>query len=162
MRIPIAIAACLAATFLARCESDDFSDSMHSVLSGREAPRSRVFQADQKATYEAAKAAVDQMGYRFLHGGPAEGKIDALSGISGGDDAGSSRQISMKVRMENSQDSGTTVTVSFSEILEADSSNQPGMATETPMKDTPLYEVFFRNLQQALQAPPTALGSASK
>jgi hypothetical protein len=27
------------------------------------------------------------------------------------------------------------------------------MATETPLRDTPLYEVFFRNLQNALNAP---------
>ena len=31
-----------------------------------------------------------------------------------------------------------------------------GMGTETAMKDTPLYEVFFRNVQQALDARPTA------
>jgi hypothetical protein len=162
VKTPIAIAACCAAAFLAGCESDTFSDSLHSVLSEREAPRSKVFPSDQKAVFAAAKAAVDQMGYRFLRGGPAEGRIDALSGISGGDDTGSSRQISMKVRMDYAADTGTTVTVSFAEIIEADSSNQPGMATETPMRDTPLYEVFFRNLQQALLAPPTALGSASK
>lgn len=162
MKTTLAIAACCAAALLAGCESDDFSDSLHSVLGAREAPRSRVFAADQKSVFTAAKAAVDQMGYRFIRGGPAEGRIDALSGISGGDDAASSRQISMKVRLDYAADSGTTVTVSFSEILEAESSNQPGMATETPMRDTPLYEVFFRNLQQALQAPSTALGSASR
>jgi hypothetical protein len=161
MKTALALASCCSALLLSGCESD-LSDSIHSVLSEREAPRSRVFQADQKATYAAAKAAVDQMGYRFVRGGPAEGKIDALSGISGGDDTGSSRQVSMKVRMEYAPDSGTTVTVSFAEIMESDSSGQPGMATETPMRDTPLYEVFFRNVQQALQAAPTALGSASK
>jgi hypothetical protein len=161
MKTSLALASCCAALLLSGCESD-FSDSLHSVLSEREASRSRAFQADQKATYVAAKAAVDQMGYRFVRGGPAEGEIDALSGISGGDESGSSRQVSMKVRMEYSPDSGTNVTVSFSEIIEADSSGQPGMATQTPMRDTPLYEVFFRNVQQALQAPPTAMGSASK
>jgi hypothetical protein len=163
MKISIAIAACCAACLVAGCESSsDFSDSIHSVLTGKEDTRSRVFQADQKATYMAARAAVDQLGYRFVRGGPAEGKIDALSGISGGDEAGSSRQISLKVRLDYEADAGTTVTIQFSEIIEADSSNQPGMATETPMRDTPLYEVFFRNLQQALQAPPTAMGGASK
>jgi len=153
------IAACCAALFLAGCESD-LHDSVESVLSAREAPRSRVFQADQKATYEAARAAADQMGYRYVRGGPAEGELDALSGISNGDDVGSSTQISMKVRMAPGGESGTEVTVSFSEIMEANSSNQPGMATETPMRDTPLYEVFFRSLQQALAGPPkTAAGT---
>jgi hypothetical protein len=44
--------------------------------------------------------------------------------------------------------------VAFNEIIESDSKNLPGVATETPMRDSALYEVFFRNLQQALQAPP--------
>jgi hypothetical protein len=153
------IAACCAALLLAGCESD-LHDSVESIISAREAPRSRVFQADQKATYEAARAAIDQMGYRYVRGGPAEGELDALSGISSGDDVASSTQFSMKVRMTPAGDSGTNVTVSFSEIMEADSSNQPGMATETPMRDTPLYEVFFRTLQQGLQGPPkTAAGT---
>jgi hypothetical protein len=146
-----ATAACCAALLLAGCESD-VGDSVSSVLSAREAPRSRDFTADTKAVYEAARAAADEMGYRFVHGGPAEGKLEALSGISGGDESGSSRQIKMRVRISATADSACEVTVSFSEIIESDSSNQPGMATETPMKDTPLYEVFFRNVQQALKA----------
>jgi hypothetical protein len=155
------IAACCAVSLLAGCESD-FSDKVHSALSEREAPRSRVYQADQKAAFVAARAAAEGMGYRMVHGGPAEGELDALSGISSGDDVGSSRQVSMKVRMEPSGDSGTEVTVSFSEILEADSTNQPGTATETPLRDTPLYEVFFRNVQQALLAPAAAGDAVSK
>ncbi len=52
--------------------------------------------------------------------------------------------------------SGTEMTVSFTEIIEADSANHPGMATQTPLKDTPLYEDFFRDVQRALEAPPKA------
>lgn len=158
--LPIA-AACCAALLVAGCESSDFSDSVRSALTEREAPRSRVFQAGQRATYEAARAAADEMGYTFVRGGPAEGRLDALSGISGGEDAGSSRQVSLKVRLDVAPESGTEVTVAFAEILEANSAGQPGMATETPLKDTPLYEVFFRNLQKALQAQ-SALKADSK
>jgi len=152
---------CCAASLLAGCESD-FSDSVRSALTEREAPQTRVFQAEQKATYQAALAAAGEMGYRYIRGGPAAGVLDALSGIASGDDAGSSQQISMKVRMEAAGDSGTQVTVSFSEIIEADSSNQPGTATQTPLRDTPLYDVFFRNLQQALRAPAAADSGVSK
>jgi hypothetical protein len=163
MKLPLLLAACAASALLAACDSDsDFSDSVHHALTEREAPRSRVFQADQKATYAAAKAALDQMGYKFVRGGPAEGRLEALSEISGGDEAGSSRQISLKARMAYEPGTGTTVTVAFAEIIEENSSNQPGMATETPMRDTPLYEVFFRSIKQALEAPPTPVGSASK
>ena len=146
-----ATTACIAALFLAGCESD-VSESVASALSPREAPRSRVFQADSKAVYPAARAALDEMGYRFEKGGPAEGKIEAISGISSGEDTGSSRQVSLKVHIEPTADASCEVTASFTEIIESDSSNQPGMATQTPLRDTPLYEVFFRNIQQGLKA----------
>jgi hypothetical protein len=154
MKTPIAIAACLAAAFLAGCESDDLLTGLHSVLAPREAPRTHVFQAEQRATYEAARAAAVEMGYRITRGGPAEGTIDALSGISGADPSGGSRQMSMKVRMSSAAESGTSVSVSFMEIIEADTANRPGMATETPLRDPGLYEVFFSKVQGALQARP--------
>ena len=46
------------------------------------------------------------------------------------------------------------MSVLLSEFNEADSSNQPGLATETPLTDTPLYEVFFRELQKNLSSAP--------
>jgi hypothetical protein len=153
MKIPTFLAAGLAVALLAGCASDGLEESLHSALGAREAPRSQVFPAEQKATYEAARAAVAEMGYRIIHSGAAEGRIDALSGISSGDDTGSSRQLSLKVRLSPAAESGTEVTVSFSEILENDTANQPGMATDTPLHDPALYEVFFRNLKQALAAP---------
>ena len=147
------IAALAAAALLTGCESS-FSDDVRSALGPREAPRSRVFQADQRATYAAVRAAADEMGYKFEHGGPAEGELEALSSINRGDDAGSARQVEMKVHLSPAAESGTEVEVSLIEVIEEDSANQPGMATQTPLRDTPLYEVFFRNVQTALAAPP--------
>jgi hypothetical protein len=60
----------------------------------------------------------------------------------------------MKVRLSPADPSGTSVEVALEEILETESSSLPGLATETPLRDTPLYEVFFRNLGKALKAPP--------
>jgi len=145
------IAVLCGAALLAGCDSG-ISDEVHSVLGPREAPKSRVFQADQRATYEAVKAATDEMGYKFEHGGPAEGRLEAMSPINRGDDPGSARQISMKVTLSPAAESGTEVEVSLVEVIEEDTANQPGMATETPLRDTPLYEVFFRNVQTALTA----------
>jgi hypothetical protein len=147
------LAAACAALVLSGCESG-LSDDVRSALGPREAPRSRVFQADQRATYEAARKAVDDMEFRFLKGGPAEGTLEALSAIGGGDEgAASARQISMKVSMQPGPESGTLVEVSLTEILEADATNQPGMATETPLRDTPLYDVFFKDIQKFLEQP---------
>jgi hypothetical protein len=145
-------AAALAAGLLWGCNSD-IRDEVRSALGPREAPRSQVFQADQKAAYEAVKAAVDEMSFTFVRGGPATGELEAMSGVASGDEPNSSRQILMKVHLSPAGDAGTEVQVSLIETLEADSSNQPGMATETPLRDTPLYSVFFRDVQKALDAP---------
>jgi hypothetical protein len=146
------IAALFGAALLSGCESG-LPDDLRSALGPREQPRSRVFQADQKAAYAAVRAAADEMGYKFERGGPAEGEFEALSAINRGDDPGSARQISMKVHLSPAAESGTEVEVSLIEVIEEDTANQPGMATETPLHDTPLYEVFFRNVQTALTAP---------
>jgi len=153
MKTLSAAALCLASALLCGCSST-IGDSVQSVLSPREAPRTRVFQAEGRAAYDAAKAAAEEMGYHYVRGGPAEGELDELSEISGGDDSGSSRQISLKVRLSPADPSGTTVEVSLEEILESSQSGAaPGLATETPLRDTPLYEVFFRTLGQHLGAP---------
>jgi hypothetical protein len=147
------LAAACGALLFSGCESG-LSDDVRSALGPREAPRSRVFQADQKATYSAARKAVDEMEFRFERGGPAEGKLEALSAISGGDEgASSARQISMKVSMQPGPESGTEVEVSLTEILSVDATNQPGMATQTPLHDTPLYDVFFKDIQKYLDQP---------
>ena len=56
----------------------------------------------------------------------------------------------MKVKLERALEGGTTVSVRITEIIEADSSNRAGMATETPLRDTPQYEVLFRRVGEAL------------
>jgi hypothetical protein len=155
MKILTLAGACCAAALLSGCESGGSSDLPELMtLGAREAPRSRTYQADQKATYEAAKAVVAKMDYTFVRGGPAEGRLEALSSINRGEEPGSSRQLSLKVTFGPGASSGTEMVVSFTEIIEADSANQPGMATQTPLHDTPLYEDFFRDVQRALDAPP--------
>ncbi|HVU32000.1 MAG TPA: hypothetical protein VHE61_01100 [Opitutaceae bacterium] len=144
---------------LSGCDSlsDATLDMRERFSSHEQEPRSKTFSATPRVTYEAVRAAANNMGYRFVRGGPAQGIFEAVNDVSQGDTAGTARQVSMKVRLHATLDeTGTEVSVRFSEILESDSSNQMGMATETTMRDTPLYEVFFRNIQQALGARPTA------
>jgi hypothetical protein len=152
--VPLA-ALCLSSAFLAGCDSP-VGDTVQSALSPRESPRTRVFQADGKATYEAAKAAAAELGYHYVKGGPAQGELVEMSDVSTGDDSSGSRQLSLKVTLTPADPSGTSVEVAFEEILESTSPNgsAPSLATETPLKDTPLYEVFFRNLGKDLAGAP--------
>ena len=136
------------------CES--FSDATTTVrekFAAREAPRSRTYASDQRTTYDAVRTAATQMDYRFVRGGPAQGEFEAVSRVGSGEQTGSARQLSMKVKLEKALEGGTAVNVRITEIIEADSSNRAGLATETPLRDTPQYEVFFRRVGEVLAAP---------
>lgn len=80
-------------------------------LTAREAPRTKVFPATQRETYDAVRTAAGRMGYRFLRGGAAQGEFEAVSGLTANDSLRGSRQISMKVRLDGALDGGTEVSV---------------------------------------------------
>jgi len=95
------------------------------------------------------------MGYRFLRGGPAQGRFEAVNAVRAGDTHGSARQLHLRARLQAARDGdGTDLTVRLTEVLERDSSNRPGHATETPLRDTPQYDVLFRRIEAILQSPP--------
>ena len=147
----------LAAVALAGCESiSDATTSVRDKIAAREAPEVRNFAADPRATYDAVRTSATAMGYRIVRGGAAQGELEAISGVGSGETIGSARQISMKVTLSPKLDgTATEVAIRLTEILEADSSNRAGQATETPLRDTPQYDVFFRRVGQALGVPPT-------
>jgi hypothetical protein len=139
----------MAATLLSGCAT---VESVKERVQEGAPPRTRVFAADPKATYAAARAALDSISFQFTHGGPAEGKIEALSAVQPGDQPGSARQVSMRTQLR-ATDGGTEVDVQLREILEDDTEHHPGMATSTALQDTPLYEVYFHAIQDALNGP---------
>ena len=142
------------ALLLAGCESmSDATSGVREKFAERSAPHVRSFPAAQRPVYDAVRISAEQMGYRFVRGGAAQGVFEAVSGVRGGDRVGSSRQLALKVKLERALDGGTEVSVRITEIIEADSSNRTGLATETPLRDTPQYEVFFRGVEQALRVP---------
>jgi len=149
----IAAAAFVSIALFSGCEAiSNAADTVREKLAARDEPRTSDYAAPPRVTYEAVRTAADQMGFRFLRGGPAQGQLDAISGVSAGDVPNSAHQISMKVRLHATDDGGTEVTVLMKEIIEADSANHAGTATETPLRDTPLYDTFLRNVQRAIDA----------
>lgn len=145
---------CLAA---GGCESlSDATSSVREKFAARNEPRTKTFSAPPRVVFDAVRAAADHMGYRMTRGGPAQGEYEGVSGVGPGESVGSARQVGIKVRLHGTLDgTGTDVSVRFTEIVESNSSGR-GLATEATMRDTPLYEVFFRNVQQTLGARPTA------
>jgi hypothetical protein len=143
----------LAAACLAIAGCDSAPATVREGLGFDVPVHTRVFQADRHATYAAAKAALEPMGYRYVKGGAAQGYLEAISDIAAGESMTSSHQFELKANFENALDGGTEVSVRITEIIEEDSEHQRGRATESPVTDTPLYEVFFRGVQQGIRAP---------
>lgn len=144
MRLFLPVVACLLV-----CGCASIRDKM--IVSSP--PRVRIVPAPPRVAYSAARAALDQMGFTYTHGGPAEGELEAMSQVGPGDTPGSSHQYSLKAEFR-AVSGGTEVSVRMNEIIEDDTEHRPGMATTTPLRDTPLYEVFFRALTNALGSPP--------
>jgi hypothetical protein len=154
MKPPLALLALLSLALFSGCESlSDATTSVREKLAAREQPRTHVYRAPQRATYEAARVAVEQMGFRLVRGGAAQGELDAVSGLSSSDTLRGSRQITLKLRLRAALDGGTEAALRLTEVIESDSRGRAGQGTETPLRDTPLYEVFFRNVQVAIDAP---------
>lgn len=150
--LPI-LAAFTTVSLFSGCDSlSNAADSVREKVAARDEPRVRDYSAPPRAVYEAVRVAAGQMGFRFIRGGAAQGEFDGVSGVGKGDVPNSARQISVKIRIHAAGESGSEVTVVLKEVIEADSANHAGTATETPLRDTPLYDSFLREIQKALDA----------
>ena len=146
----VASALCLA---LAGCESvRDATSSVRERIAARTAPHTHVYAAESRVVYAATRSAIDTMGFSFVRGGPAQGEIDAISGLNSDNSLRTTRQISMKVRLVAVPE-GTEARVTLSEVIEDDFNKGAGHVTESPLRDASLYEVLFRHIEQALPVP---------
>ena len=151
---PFALVASVLCLALAGCESvRDAASSVRERIAARTAPHTHVYTAESRVVYAATRSAIDAMGFSFVRGGPAQGEIDAIGGLSSDNSLRMTRQISMKVRLV-AVPGGTEARVTLSEVIEDDFNKGAGHGTESPLRDTPLYEVLFRYIEKALAAPP--------
>ena len=131
-------------------------DSMPGGSGGRPGPApttSRTFQGSQRAVFDAAMASLAKMQFRVTRSGAAAGRIEAVSGLAADASLRSTRQITMTVRINDLGDGTCEVAAVLKEAIEEDSVNQQGFVTQTELRDTPYYEVFFNGLGQALGVP---------
>ena len=139
---------------LAGCASiSDATDSMRQKFGTRGAPRVQSFAAEPRVAYTAARTAAEQLDFRYVRGGPAQGVLEAVSGLSAGSSLQPTRQIRLTAHLAPALDGGTEVSLWLEEFTEADASKGSGQTVGQPLQDTGLYEAFFRNLRQALQVP---------
>jgi hypothetical protein len=115
-------------------------------------PKSHVFAADERATYAAARAALGELGFGYVRGGPAQGMIEALSGVQTGGEGSMTggRQLQVEAHFSSAADGGTQVDVVMHELVQGDLNQNPGMGTSTWLPDSPVYEEFFNAIGRHL------------
>lgn len=142
---------CLSCLVLSGCDS--VSEQLSAPFVAPQ-PKSRVFAADERATYAAARAALDEMSFGFVRGGPAQGVIEALSSVQTGGESSMNggRQLQLEAHFSSAADGGTQVDVVMHELVQSDLNQHPGMGTSTLLRDSPVYEEFFAAIGRRLTA----------
>jgi hypothetical protein len=140
----------LASGLLAGCASmDSVRSSMKDRFVGM-SPTVRLVQGAPRQVYDAARVAMEQLGYRYVRGGPAQGELEGLSRIGAGDDFRSSRQRSIEIHLQPLDGDSVEVGVRLKEIVQDGSSRVSSLATETPLRESSAYDAFFEALERML------------
>ena len=152
MKFLLAPLALLCAASFTGCES---TETMRTAVQRRFNPEYKTHDvaADARAAYDAAKAAVVDINFKQTKGGPAQGFLDAMSQVDPSGPNGVARQTTLRVKIGVSTrvPNGTEVSVLFSTVEDSPLSNQQGMATEVPLRESPLYGVFFSYFDRHLE-----------
>jgi hypothetical protein len=119
-------------------------------------PRVKTVDGTTEQVFRAARQAMEKFGYRFTDGGPAQGRLEGFSRVQGGDDFSSARQRAIKIQLESLDGGQVEIQVRMTEINEEDSSHSSIPATETPVRDSSLYDAFFQEIEQQLKLPAQA------
>src|SRR5690606_3406737 len=114
------------------CESvrNDLGAGVRERFSGPVYQR-RVVEAEAQAVFDAARVALEQLGFRITRAGAAQQVIDGVGGLASDDRLRGSRQRTAKVRFAAASEGGVEVSALFTEVVENDFSAGAGRATET-------------------------------
>ena len=137
---------------LGGCESiESVRDTVKDRVAGVP-PKVRAVEGEPRQVYEAARLAMEKQGFRFMSGGPAQGRLEGLTRIDGGREFGSSRQRSISVHMEPLDGGRTEVQVLLTEIVDEGSERSVGGPAETPLRESPGYDTFFAEMERQMQS----------
>ena len=113
----------------------------------------KIVNVDQRKAYEAARAALLKMHFKFERGGPAQGVLHATGPIDASvSGPGTARQLLFDAKLSSAIEGGTKIEVLFSEMIEDNFNKRPGQGALTPLRSSPMYEVFFTYVDEALMA----------
>lgn len=151
MKSPVfSLVLALGALAFSGCESmKSASDGVRESWATRYEGHSQVFKGTQKEVYAACKGAVDAMGFRFIKGGAAQGKLEAVSTLRTDNNLKGSSQLSFKVTLRQVAE-GVEVNLLILEVVEDNFNGRGGIATETPLRKSPLYELYMAQVGEVL------------
>jgi len=133
-------------------------DSMSSRMQERFAPASpkaQVVSAAEAAVFGAAQATLKQLDFQVSRTAQAQGIVNGFSRIHAGDSPRENRQLSIEIRLHAMGPAQTEVEVWLREQVEGGLAGSNG-ATDQPLREHGLYDVFFATLQKTLANPPAA------
>jgi hypothetical protein len=112
---------------------------------------------DQRQAYDASLVTLRQMGYKQTGGGAAQGRIEAISEMLGsGTPQQSPRQVAINIRISPALEGGVNIETLFTDIRQDAFNSREGMGSKQPLAESPLYDVFYKYLAQAVPALPPA------
>jgi len=125
-------------------------------------PKNKVFNADARAVFAAAQAALKAIDFQVTRAGFAQGIVAGISRIESGESFGKGRQFALDVRIRSIEPAQTEVAVVLREQEESASFSG---ATDIPLREHALYEAYFSALDRALHeksAAPDSNASGSR
>ena len=115
-------------------------------------PQSRVVQGGPQQVFDAARVAMQRMGYQLTGGGAAQGRLEGFTEIARGGSFGAAQQRSIEIRLHPAEAGSVEVRVLIKETLEREGDSASGTATEQALRDPAAYERFFQLLNSLLGA----------
>ena len=143
---------------VAGCESVDSLPTRVRERFEAPQPKTRVYQAEQRAVFDAAERAMKRIGFTVSRAGAAQGIIRAHSPLRSGNGFGVARQYSLEVRVQSFDPGVTQVAVVLREQEESESF---AGATDIPLKEHALYGSYFGGLEDELGVKGTEVGAPS-
>jgi hypothetical protein len=117
-------------------------------------PRVRTVESTPEKVYQAARQTMEEFGYHFTEGGPAQGRLEGFTRVSAGDSFKSARQRGIKIQLRAIDGGQVDIEVMMTEVVEEDTSRTSMPATESPVRDATAYDTFFDAIERRLKLPP--------
>src|SRR5258708_8387399 len=151
----------LALLVLSGCES--VSESVSSSLTSQSLhggfiavlPKTHEITTDVRSAYAAALDTAKAIGYHFIGGGPAQGRLELLSQVEQSAALKSAQQVALSLKFSDLGNGQTQVSLLVMRIDETEMGSSAPLKTETQLRDSPIYPAVFAELDRQVKLVAT-------